>query len=248
MKARSARSSFRKEHEGVAVNQADRPAAGRGRRRLGARWRRSEARSQAGSQVRWRRSAPPKQHRHQHPRATAPGTVARRQPHLREPARQAHGGAVRPGPLPDPGQRPQRPHRQARCRSRHFRRHRQEGRQAGCCGRSQDRSRGTRPVRRQDRRRRSPRQLPVGQKPAGVDAKDFSTKLGIKFREIPNSGMRKVIARRLTEAKQTVPHFYLTIDLRDRPAPEDAGRAQRPLGRGTSSRSTTSSSGPRRWR
>ena len=25
--------------------------------------------------------------------------------------------------------------------------------------------------------------------------------------------MRKVIARRLTEAKQTVPHFYLTIDL-----------------------------------
>jgi pyruvate dehydrogenase E2 component (dihydrolipoamide acetyltransferase) len=51
------------------------------------------------------------------------------------------------------------------------------------------------------------------QKPAGVDAKDFSTKLGIKFREIPNSGMRKVIARRLTEAKQTVPHFYLTIDL-----------------------------------
>jgi pyruvate dehydrogenase E2 component (dihydrolipoamide acetyltransferase) len=24
--------------------------------------------------------------------------------------------------------------------------------------------------------------------------------------------MRKVIARRLTESKQTVPHFYLTID------------------------------------
>ncbi len=30
--------------------------------------------------------------------------------------------------------------------------------------------------------------------------------------ELPNSSMRKVIARRLTEAKQTVPHFYLTID------------------------------------
>lgn len=29
----------------------------------------------------------------------------------------------------------------------------------------------------------------------------------------PNSGVRKVIARRLSEAKQTVPHFYLTIDL-----------------------------------
>ena len=59
----------------------------------------------------------------------------------------------------------------------------------------------------------SPAAVPSAQKPAGVDAKDFSTKLGIKFREIPNSGMRKVIARRLTEAKQTVPHFYLTIDL-----------------------------------
>jgi pyruvate dehydrogenase E2 component (dihydrolipoamide acetyltransferase) len=59
----------------------------------------------------------------------------------------------------------------------------------------------------------SPAATMSAQKAAGVDAKDFSTKLGIKFREIPNSGMRKVIARRLTEAKQTVPHFYLTIDL-----------------------------------
>ncbi|MEW5727384.1 MAG: pyruvate dehydrogenase complex dihydrolipoamide acetyltransferase, partial [Pseudomonadota bacterium] len=32
------------------------------------------------------------------------------------------------------------------------------------------------------------------------------------YEELPNSSMRKVIARRLTEAKQTVPHFYLTID------------------------------------
>jgi pyruvate dehydrogenase E2 component (dihydrolipoamide acetyltransferase) len=32
------------------------------------------------------------------------------------------------------------------------------------------------------------------------------------YEEIPNSSMRKVIARRLTEAKQTVPHFYLTVD------------------------------------
>lgn len=30
--------------------------------------------------------------------------------------------------------------------------------------------------------------------------------------EIPHTNMRKTIARRLTEAKQTVPHFYLTID------------------------------------
>ncbi|MCC5901887.1 MAG: pyruvate dehydrogenase complex dihydrolipoamide acetyltransferase [Halomonas sp.] len=31
---------------------------------------------------------------------------------------------------------------------------------------------------------------------------------------IPNSGMRKTIARRLCESKQTVPHFYLTVDCR----------------------------------
>ena len=32
------------------------------------------------------------------------------------------------------------------------------------------------------------------------------------YREIPLSNIRKIIAKRLTEAKQTVPHFYLTID------------------------------------
>jgi pyruvate dehydrogenase E2 component (dihydrolipoamide acetyltransferase) len=29
---------------------------------------------------------------------------------------------------------------------------------------------------------------------------------------VPHTGMRRTIARRLTEAKQTVPHFYLTVD------------------------------------
>jgi len=32
------------------------------------------------------------------------------------------------------------------------------------------------------------------------------------YTEIPNSNMRKVIARRLGESKQNVPHFYLSID------------------------------------
>jgi len=32
------------------------------------------------------------------------------------------------------------------------------------------------------------------------------------YREIANSSIRKVVARRLTEAKQTIPHFYLTVD------------------------------------
>jgi pyruvate dehydrogenase E2 component (dihydrolipoamide acetyltransferase) len=33
------------------------------------------------------------------------------------------------------------------------------------------------------------------------------------YDEIPLNNMRKVIARRLTEAKQTIPHFYLTVDI-----------------------------------
>lgn len=32
------------------------------------------------------------------------------------------------------------------------------------------------------------------------------------YEEIPHDGMRKTIARRLVESKQTVPHFYLTVD------------------------------------
>jgi pyruvate dehydrogenase E2 component (dihydrolipoamide acetyltransferase) len=31
---------------------------------------------------------------------------------------------------------------------------------------------------------------------------------------VPADGMRKVVAARLTEAKQTIPHFYLTLDCR----------------------------------
>lgn len=37
---------------------------------------------------------------------------------------------------------------------------------------------------------------------------------GAPFAEDKLSNVRKVIARRLTESKQTVPHFYLTIDIR----------------------------------
>jgi pyruvate dehydrogenase E2 component (dihydrolipoamide acetyltransferase) len=35
---------------------------------------------------------------------------------------------------------------------------------------------------------------------------------GIAFELQPHTSMRKAIARRLTEAKQTIPHFYLTVD------------------------------------
>ena len=36
---------------------------------------------------------------------------------------------------------------------------------------------------------------------------------GIDYEEVPLDGMRKAIAARLTEAKQTIPHFYLTMDV-----------------------------------
>jgi pyruvate dehydrogenase E2 component (dihydrolipoamide acetyltransferase) len=35
----------------------------------------------------------------------------------------------------------------------------------------------------------------------------------VPFREVPLDGMRRTIARRLVEAKQTIPHFYLTADV-----------------------------------
>jgi pyruvate dehydrogenase E2 component (dihydrolipoamide acetyltransferase) len=36
---------------------------------------------------------------------------------------------------------------------------------------------------------------------------------GVPFSEMPLDGMRATIARRLVEAKQTIPHFYLTVDV-----------------------------------
>ena len=48
----------------------------------------------------------------------------------------------------------------------------------------------------------------------GQDARQLADLLGMPYELRPNSGFRKTIARRLTEAKQTVPHFYLTLDCR----------------------------------
>ena len=47
---------------------------------------------------------------------------------------------------------------------------------------------------------------------AGPSAKALADMLGMGHRQEPLSNMRKTIAARLTEAKQTVPHFYLTVD------------------------------------
>lgn len=35
---------------------------------------------------------------------------------------------------------------------------------------------------------------------------------GMAYKELPNNNIRKVVAKRLTESKQNVPHFYLTVE------------------------------------
>ncbi len=47
------------------------------------------------------------------------------------------------------------------------------------------------------------------QAPSGPD---FSAYDPARYEQVPVDGMRKTVARRLTESKSTVPHFYLTID------------------------------------
>jgi pyruvate dehydrogenase E2 component (dihydrolipoamide acetyltransferase) len=49
--------------------------------------------------------------------------------------------------------------------------------------------------------------------PVPVLAKAPAPPITAPHRLVPNSSMRKVIARRLTEAKQTVPHFYVSMDV-----------------------------------
>lgn len=50
----------------------------------------------------------------------------------------------------------------------------------------------------------------VGPAPVAAPVPDFGT----PYTDLPNGMMRKTIARRLLEAKQTIPHFYLTVDCR----------------------------------
>ena len=59
----------------------------------------------------------------------------------------------------------------------------------------------------------APAAAPAAKAPAGEDARVWSDKVGLRYRTQANSGMRKVIARRLSEAKQTIPHFYLSVDV-----------------------------------
>ena len=57
---------------------------------------------------------------------------------------------------------------------------------------------------------KAPVSAPAAPAPAAHAAEDF----GIPHELFKLSGMRKTIARRLTESKQQVPHIYLTVDVR----------------------------------
>jgi len=58
-------------------------------------------------------------------------------------------------------------------------------------------------------------QPPAPVQPAGAPQHDpASTGHGSSFTDVPHTGMRRAIARRLAESKATVPHFYLTADCR----------------------------------
>ncbi len=47
---------------------------------------------------------------------------------------------------------------------------------------------------------------------SGPNARQLADMLGMDYVAEPNSQIRKIIAKRLTESKQNVPHFYLTVD------------------------------------
>ncbi len=56
---------------------------------------------------------------------------------------------------------------------------------------------------------------PAAKAPAPAGASDEAIKKLFpegSFEEVPHDGMRKTIARRMTEARQTVPTFYVTVD------------------------------------
>ena len=60
----------------------------------------------------------------------------------------------------------------------------------------------------------TPVPAPSQDRPASVLAPSYGPPAGVPVESIKLSGMRKTIARRLTESKATVPHFYLTVDIR----------------------------------
>ncbi|AYJ86097.1 pyruvate dehydrogenase complex dihydrolipoamide acetyltransferase [Sphingomonas paeninsulae] len=60
----------------------------------------------------------------------------------------------------------------------------------------------------------APAAIPTAHAPVATEAAPESATSAIPQESVKLSGMRKVIARRLTESKQNVPHIYLTVDIR----------------------------------
>ncbi|MGO4587445.1 dihydrolipoamide acetyltransferase family protein [Paenarthrobacter sp. 2TAF44] len=58
-----------------------------------------------------------------------------------------------------------------------------------------------------------PQPVPRVQEPAPAPPMASSQTGAQNFQDVPLSGMRKAIARRLTESKTSVPHFYVSIDV-----------------------------------
>ena len=58
----------------------------------------------------------------------------------------------------------------------------------------------------------APAPAAAAQRPVGPGARQLADLLKMPYKLEPLTAMRKVIAQRLTESKQTVPHFYLTVD------------------------------------
>ena len=59
----------------------------------------------------------------------------------------------------------------------------------------------------------APKAAPAGGAPAGLSLDQVKGFFEAgSFEEVPLDGMRKTIAKRLTEAMQVAPHFYLTVD------------------------------------
>ncbi|MGH1455446.1 MAG: pyruvate dehydrogenase complex dihydrolipoamide acetyltransferase [Alphaproteobacteria bacterium] len=61
--------------------------------------------------------------------------------------------------------------------------------------------------------KKAPKAISSAQNTAVYDDPDVRTNIyGMAYRELPNNNIRKVVAKRLSESKQTVPHFYLTVE------------------------------------
>ncbi|BAK83166.1 pyruvate dehydrogenase complex dihydrolipoamide acetyltransferase [Komagataeibacter medellinensis] len=61
--------------------------------------------------------------------------------------------------------------------------------------------------------RQTPAATPAATVAQAAPAAAPAAPAGAAYDSVPHSGMRKVIARRLTEAKSTIPHFYVEMDV-----------------------------------